>query len=145
MLKKIIALLATIIFLDRLLKAMAVSGVFSEPVRLVGSIFQLSFTKNFAIAFSLPLYGVALELIIGLIIFGLLYYFVKLYSAKDYPKAACLVSILLGAASNLFDRLKYGYVIDYLDVKYFTVFNLADMMIVGGAAGLLFFLKKSIK
>ena len=51
--------------------------------------------------------------------------------------AVCLFAIIMGAASNLFDRLKYGYVIDYLDLKYFTVFNLADAMIIFGVAILL--------
>lgn len=140
MTKKVIALLATIIFFDRLLKALVVSGA---RLDLIGQVLKFNFKPNYFIAFSLPLYGIALELIIGLIILGLLYYFVKLYSAKDYPKAACLASILLGASSNLFDRLKYGYVIDYLDVKYFTVFNLADALIVAGAGMLVLAILKS--
>jgi hypothetical protein len=40
------------------------------------------------------------------------------------------VLVLIGAISNLYDRLSYSYVIDYLDLKYFTVFNVADAMIV---------------
>ncbi|MBU1778489.1 signal peptidase II, partial [Patescibacteria group bacterium] len=40
--------------------------------------------------------------------------------------------IIFGAISNLTDRLEYGYVIDYFSLKYFTIFNLADVMIVIG-------------
>jgi signal peptidase II len=45
-----------------------------------------------------------------------------------------LLFIIFGAISNLVDRLKFGYVIDYIDIKYFTVFNLADIMIVVGCS-----------
>ena len=44
-----------------------------------------------------------------------------------------LLLILLGALSNFFDRLAYGYVIDYFYLKNFTIFNLADASISGGA------------
>jgi signal peptidase II len=43
----------------------------------------------------------------------------------------------LGAFSNLYDRLHYGYVIDYFDLKYFTVFNLSDVMIIIGIFGVI--------
>ncbi len=41
--------------------------------------------------------------------------------------------MITGAISNIIDRLSYGYVIDYLSLRYFTVFNLADVMISSGA------------
>jgi lipoprotein signal peptidase len=58
------------------------------------------------------------------------------FTASVYSAA-----IILGATSNLADRFQYGYVIDYFDLKYFTVFNLADVLIVGGTIGLLWFLR----
>lgn len=41
--------------------------------------------------------------------------------------------IVAGAASNFFDRIRYGAVIDYIDVRWFTVLNIADIMISIGA------------
>jgi signal peptidase II len=40
--------------------------------------------------------------------------------------------ILGGAFSNLFDRIWYGYVIDYLDIHIWPVFNLSDTAITVG-------------
>jgi signal peptidase II len=34
--------------------------------------------------------------------------------------------ILGGASSNLLDRIVYGYVIDYIDLRIWPVFNLSD-------------------
>lgn len=49
--------------------------------------------------------------------------------------------ILGGALGNLYDRLAYGYVVDFLDVYYQTwhwpAFNIADCSIFLGAMGLL--------
>jgi signal peptidase II len=38
-----------------------------------------------------------------------------------------------GALGNATDRLRFGYVVDYLDVHVWPVFNLADAAIVAGA------------
>ncbi|MCX6761511.1 MAG: signal peptidase II [Candidatus Moranbacteria bacterium] len=40
-----------------------------------------------------------------------------------------LILILAGALSNLFDRLHYGCVIDFIDFKVWPIFNLADIFI----------------
>ncbi|HLW59926.1 MAG TPA: signal peptidase II [bacterium] len=44
--------------------------------------------------------------------------------------------IVGGALGNIFDRLRFGYVIDYVDVHVWPVFNLADAAIVVGAGAL---------
>ena len=41
--------------------------------------------------------------------------------------------MLGGALSNILERLRAGYVLDYLDVHVWPVFNLADTAIVVGA------------
>lgn len=52
------------------------------------------------------------------------------------------VMIMSGGVGNLIDRIRLGYVIDYLDVKLFNfaVFNFADICVVVGATLLLIFL-----
>jgi signal peptidase II len=40
--------------------------------------------------------------------------------------------ILSGAVSNIIDRLYFGCVIDFIDLKIWPVFNLADSFIVLG-------------
>lgn len=93
-------------------------------------------------AFSLPLSGLWLNAVILLIVLLLIYYLARAWQGERRAIAVSLFAIIMGAASNLFDRLKYGYVVDYLDLKYFTVFNLADMIIVMGMAALLFRINK---
>lgn len=120
---------------DRMLKATALaSDEGSWP--LIGDIFSFRFTANYNIAFSLPLSGPVLNAIILSVIGLLIYYIFYLIIKKNNQKTEILLLtiILLGAISNILDRFAYGYVVDYLELKYFTVFNLADMMVSGGAA-----------
>ena len=64
----------------------------------------------------------------------LIYYMKLLFSKKGKWKFAGTSLMLSGAVSNLYDRLKRGYVVDYIDVRLigFAVFNLADCCVVIG-------------
>lgn len=135
----IISLIIIIFFIisDRFLKFLSINHYFDQPINIFKNIFTLNFIKNYNIAFSLPLKGISLNIIIILIIFFLIRCLSSSLSKKETWNAIFLLAIILGALSNLADRLKYGFVIDYIDLRYFTVFNLADAMIVAGIAGLL--------
>ena len=52
------------------------------------------------------------------------------------------VMVMAGGIGNLIDRVRFGYVVDYLDVKLFNfaVFNFADVCVVLGAIFLLIFI-----
>lgn len=132
--KKIIAIYMAIIFfigLDRFLKVLALANQ-GWQFNLVGEILKFNYQANYYIAFSLPLAGRTLVVLLILIILTLIWLSMFYWLKSKYDRSALLFLIILGAGSNLLDRLKYGYVIDYLDLKYFTVFNLADGMIVTG-------------
>lgn len=122
---------------DRLLKFLAISDYAERPVNILGDILRFSFMKNYNIAFSLPLSGSVLNYLVAVIILYFVFSFIFLLFKKEYSTALFFLAIIIGATSNLCDRLYYGYVIDYLELKYFTVFNLADAMIVLGAGGLI--------
>jgi len=47
--------------------------------------------------------------------------------------------VLGGATANAVDRFRQGYVVDYIDLHRWPVFNLADMCIVVGIVAALFF------
>ena len=130
------------VILDRLFKVLALNYYENIKIGLISDYFSFTLAKNYYIAFSLPLSGPILTLFIGIIILILLYFCVILIKKEEYAQASCLTFVILGAISNIVDRIKYGFVIDYLDLKYFTVFNIADSMIVVGAVLLVINLKK---
>jgi len=132
----IYSLVITVFFvvLDRFFKFLAINKYLDEPISIFGNWFQLEFIPNYFIAFSLPLSGIWLNILIFLLILVIFYYIIHIvYIRKKYDfQSLALTIVLLGAISNMLDRFRYGFVIDYLDLEYFTVFNIADIMIVVG-------------
>jgi len=132
--------IAMFFVIDRLFKKSALFLEFNEYRPIITDIltFRLVFNQN--IAFSLPLSGPWLNILISLIIFGLFLTIISSIIRKtlDTKSVWLLTFILFGAISNLLDRFIHGAVVDYLDLKYFTVFNLADVMISIGVIVLVF-------
>lgn len=127
-------LLAIFFILDRYLKVLALDKFSDSSWGVLGDWLTFTFAPNYYIAFSLPLSGPLLNVLIAAIIIGLIFY---LYTTiKKMPNRWLtfgLLLILIGALSNFIDRIIYGYVVDYFYLKYFTIFNLADVGISGGA------------
>jgi len=118
------------VVIDRLLKAYALRLGDGTELSIVGDWFTFSPVLNKHIAFSLPLAGPILVTSIIVILFMVLITAIKQYQSGQIANAGLLGAIFLGASSNLYDRFKYSGVIDYFNLKYFSVFNLADSLIV---------------
>ena len=85
---------------------------------------------NQNIAWNIPVYPGIFYFVWIAIIAGLIYSFLK---SKSYYKKIFLILIFSGAISNILDRIRLGCVVDYIDLKFWPVFNLADVYIVIGA------------
>ncbi len=110
----------------------------------VGQWLSLQLSKNEYIAFSLPIQGKWLELLILLIILGLSVATVWIASSRknrfQATLAVALALIVLGALSNLIDRFRYGYVIDYIYIRNLISLNLADVLISLATAGIILYI-----
>lgn len=123
------------ILLDLFLKQLALV-VWTSPVFVFGQIGWAP-TLNPGIAFSIRLPNVA---IILLTLLTLCFFAYLIAQTKDKTAHLGLTLTIFGAISNLLDRIFYQNTIDYLQV-YISVFNLADVLIVGGIALYLLSLK----
>ncbi len=90
---------------------------------------------NQNIAWSIPI-SPAIFYFVWVIIIGFLIFLV--FKANLYYQKIFLALIFSGAISNIIDRIRLGCVIDYIDIKIWPVFNLADVYITIGAILLLF-------
>lgn len=62
--------------------------------------------------------------------------------AGEAGNSLFIILIIAGAIGNMIDRLRFGCVIDFINLKFWPVFNLADIFITLGAILLLYsFLK----
>jgi len=131
----ITTMIAIFFIADRLLKNAALTAGSGSFRRLIGDFFTFHFTANPYMSFSLALPPWLLYSLIFLVIALLAFYIFYLILNKKGQKweIPLLTIILVGAISNILDRCLYGYVVDYFELRFFTVFNLADVMISGGA------------
>lgn len=124
------------IFLDRITKYFAFHNL-TEPIDIT-SFFSLYFTTNTGAAFGILKGKTIILTVISVFFVILILYKLKEIINEQYYWATAL--ILGGAISNLFDRIFYGFVIDFISVFNFPVFNFADSAITIGAIGLLIYL-----
>lgn len=123
--------------LDRLTKWF----ILKNPNFYFGRIVELKLFKNLDLYF-IPLNSTLLCFCIGALILLLLFFFLK---TKDVFLRAGFSLIILGGSSNLFDRLFFGYVIDWIRIFILpiSIFNIADLMIFSGLLCLILGLIKS--
>jgi signal peptidase II len=101
----------------------------ASSIPLIKNIFHITPVLNKGAAFGI-LQGQTLFLAYVGIIF-ILFFLVSMIKGRKKDILFLISSglILGGALSNLYDRLVFGYVVDYLDIRIWPVFNLSDSCI----------------
>lgn len=133
------AIVAAIVLLDQLTKLLVVAEMeLYETISVIPGLLNLTHIRNSGVAFGmfstaefaykpLVMTGVALLALVGV---GL--YATQLPLAHRWARAG-LAMILGGAAGNLVDRARQGYVVDFVDAYWngwhFWAFNVADAAI----------------
>ncbi|PZM85545.1 signal peptidase II [Candidatus Gracilibacteria bacterium] len=92
----------------------------------------LKYIENKGIAFSINI--PFLKIITLILIFGIFYYYFKEERKKNDKFIDLAFGLILaGAIGNGIERIFNSFVIDFIGVKYFSIFNLADSFIFVGA------------
>lgn len=100
--------------------------------------FRLELYLNKGIAFSVPFSAPLLFFINGLILLSLFTFLVGAYRKKNLFAIGGLTLIVVGALSNLLDRISHEAVVDFINLRVLPIFNLADIMIITGVVILIF-------
>jgi signal peptidase II len=135
------AVAAFVYLLDRVTKLLAEQVLQGRPpVEIIPGVFRLRFTTNPGGAFGL--FGGLTWLFVTTSIVVILVVLVVSRNLPGYGPAVGLGLVLGGALGNLTDRVVRGpgftgEVVDFLDLRVWPVFNVADSAIVLGAVVLL--------
>jgi signal peptidase II len=130
-----------VLLFDQISKQLAVNGlVLHEAVPLLPSL-NLMLAYNSGAAFSFLSSASGWQrwffVILALVVSTVLMFWLRRLNTAQGLQASALALILGGALGNVWDRLSYGYVIDFIDVYYgawhWPVFNVADSAIAVGA------------
>ncbi|MBZ9688031.1 signal peptidase II [Clostridium estertheticum] len=126
------------LLLDRLAKIWALGSLKdNNGIIIIKDFFGLEYLENRGAAFGIMQNKtILLAIVTLLVISGMIYYLVK-YKPKSKFLRISLALIIGGALGNLYDRLFYKYVVDFIllhykDIYYFPTFNVADMLVVVG-------------
>ncbi len=125
------------VFADQLTKHVVASQLpLDNEVQVLGP-FTIHHVQNSGIAFGLFASATAAVIVLTTIaVAWMIGYFAR--SGARHPLLPVAVGLLIGGSvSNLADRVRLGHVTDFLDLRYWPAFNLADSFIVIGVAMLL--------
>jgi signal peptidase II len=128
-----VIIVSVILLLDQLSKAF-ISGILqlNQTIPLIKGIFGLTLVHNRGAAFGLLRNQLYLFIFTSVAAIVLIYLGLKDNRHNKYYVVS-LSLILAGAIGNLIDRLRLGYVVDFLNFYIWPVFNIADSSITIGA------------
>lgn len=112
---------------------------YNRPVLLLFDWVQLAYHENTGVAFGLfPDQGGLLSIGAGLVLLLLALTYQYILPADSRWITVAVGMIFGGGLSNLVDRIRQGYVVDFIQFGWWPVFNLADSAITIGVAALAF-------
>jgi signal peptidase II len=128
---------------DQLTKRLVSSRLLlDENTHVVGPL-SIHHVQNSGIAFGLFSSATSLVIVLtALAVAWMLWFFAR--SGARHPILPVALGLVIGGSvSNLVDRVRLGHVTDFLDLRFWPAFNLADSFIVVGVGVLLYALVAS--
>ncbi len=103
--------------------------IVGQSIPVIHKIFHFTYVQNSGGAFGILRGRTNLFIIVSIIVILFIVYFMFKEEKKDYFVKVVCSFVLGGAVSNLIDRLRLGYVVDFVDFQVWPVFNIADSAI----------------
>lgn len=133
-----------VLAIDQYTKALVVSNLTLyeswAPIPALVGRFDIHFVTNTGAAFGLFQNGSLIFAIVATAVSIVILVYSRFLPAGQWLVRLSLGLQLGGAVGNLIDRVRLGYVVDFIDVHFWPVFNIADSAVVCGVALLAFLL-----
>ncbi len=135
-------IVTTVLVLDQLSKILALK--YLKPVgsfSIINNIFRLTYVENRGAAFGILQNQKLFFIIFALLVLG----FIWFYTHNNRLNKIMIYGLSLatgGIIGNLIDRVRLGFVVDYLHIANFPVFNIADSAVTIGIALISIFIFK---
>jgi len=128
-----------ILLADQLFKFLVLNTIpFKFSVQIIPKIFYLTHIRNYGAAFGLFQDASVLLLWFSVIVVGVILYIYDQIPKENFPQI--LTGLILGGTlGNLIDRIRFGYVIDFIDFHIWPAFNIADSAVTIGVIGLIIY------
>lgn len=136
--------------LDYVTKIWAIDRLKGQPdITVIEGFFDFSYLENRGAAFGIFQGRVYLLAFVTMIIMAVLFVMYQKTKKKTKLLTISTALILTGAIGNLIDRLRYGFVVDFIswhwkNTYYFPTFNVADICITVGTGLLILYIIKEV-
>lgn len=127
------SILAVLFIADRLTKQWALAWLMPRGSVRVLPFFSFTYVENTGAAFGIGFSRNGFFIALSTALIGVLFYLQRAWRDKNAWVQAGLLLVAGGALGNLYDRLAYGFVVDFLDFRVWPVFNVADSCVSVGA------------
>src|SRR3972149_2294418 len=137
-----------VVLLDQVTKAgIASKMLLYDSSIIIKGLLNLTYVRNPGAAFGFlshaaPVFRSAFFILITVSAIGLIFYYIAMSKENEACLVFALSLILGGAVGNLIDRVRFGEVVDFIDVYWKTyhwpAFNVADAAISLGAFIMIF-------
>ena len=141
----LILITACVLLMDQITKWVIISTLYRGEAIPQEGLFRIKHTINTGSAFGLFHNQTVFLIFASFVGVGVLIFLYRQNSLSGILPKLSLSLQLGGAIGNLLDRIRYGYVVDFIQIGFWPVFNLADSCIVIGIILLSFILLKSEK
>ncbi|MBU0687310.1 MAG: signal peptidase II [Candidatus Margulisbacteria bacterium] len=119
-----------IFLLDQIAKRLVVWQMFpNQSIPLIKNILHLTYVQNTGAAFGILKGSNVFLLGAGIVVLAVVFFFHLKLSPADQLYQIVLGFIFGGSIGNLLDRLTRGFVVDFIDFRFWPVFNFADTFI----------------
>ena len=145
-----LAITAIVVLLDQLTKGWIIATMrLHDAYPVIDGFFNIIYVRNPGAAFGFlagasPLFRSVFFMTVTLAAILLILHYLRQTRIEEIFLVLALALILAGAVGNLIDRIRFGEVIDFLDVyvgaHHWPAFNVADASITTGASVLVVFL-----
>jgi len=137
-----------VVALDQVTKAVASARLFlSEPMPVVGEVVRLTLVHNTGAAFGLFPGSRLPFIVVSILAIAVVLFLVTREAYRGLPQRVLLGCILGGAIGNLVDRVRLGWVVDFIDIGFgsarWPVFNVADSAVTVGVILLAWYLSRA--
>ena len=130
----IILIIIGITVIDQLSKLIIVNNMsLHQTIPVIENFFHITYVRNPGAAFGILAYRTEFFIIITSLVIVILGYYVYTLKRDQLLLKIAFALQIGGAIGNFVDRIRSGYVVDFIDFKVWSpVFNIADMAIVIG-------------
>ncbi|MFA5479512.1 MAG: signal peptidase II [Candidatus Muiribacteriota bacterium] len=118
--------------IDRLTKYIVINNMsLHDTIPVLNDVFHITYIRNYGAAFGFLQHKLALFVIVAFLSVFMIFFYAFSKQAERIWTQVALGALLGGALGNLYDRIFFGYVIDFLDFRLinFPIFNFADVVI----------------